>query len=198
MSSGIVIPLDVVRQVYQAEAENFDGEECFPGFSERLNHLIDLTQGLDIPALQHRGRLAYVAKITGHSKPAVADWLKKNKPPRDDTLRSLVSFFLHHIDGNYNTLRVESWLRYGEEATSNPFTSARQEESDDTALRPLAFGLIAEAGRRMDLTVASYELQAVLEDTLIMLKDYGVNGSADIQEPMTDLVSYYIQQHPRR
>lgn len=196
MASNNVASLDHFRMQYKQEAEQYSESQVFSGFSDRLNLIIDKTEGLNVPSMDDRGRMAYIHKITGHSKPAVSDWLQKDILPRDQTLRGLVAFLLRHIPGEFNVLRVESWLRFGEEATPCPFTTARPSE-DSMAMRPLAAQLIAAAGKELDISVSSYDLQSTMEDVVSMLMDYGVNGKEDIQGPMHDLAKYYIQQHLR-
>ncbi len=196
MADNRVTSLEQYRQEYKTEAENCSVTEVFPGFSNRLNQLMDHTQDLNIPAMDERGRIAYIHKITGHSKPAVSDWLKKDILPRDQTLRGLITFLLRHIPGDHNVLRVESWVRFGEEATPSPL-ALNQEETDTESLRPLAAKLIAEAGKTLNLTVSRYDLQGTMEDVTQMLADYGVSSFEDIQPPMSDLAKYYIQQHLR-
>jgi hypothetical protein len=196
MATNKVTSLERYREEYKAEAENCSVTEVFPGFSERLNLLMDHTEDLNIPAMDERGRIAYIHKITGHSKPAVSDWLKKDILPRDQTLRGLITFLLRHIPGDYNVLRVESWVRFGDEATPCPL-SLNKGESDTVSLRPLAAKLIADAGKDLTLTVSSYDLQNTMEDVTQMLADYGVRSFEDIQQPLRDLAKYYIQQHLR-
>ncbi len=56
-------------------------QDIYPGFSERINHLIDLSVPSCPPI--DKGRCAYIATLTGATKPSVGDWLSRNKPPRD-------------------------------------------------------------------------------------------------------------------
>ncbi|MES9906743.1 MAG: hypothetical protein ABW168_29200 [Sedimenticola sp.] len=91
-------------------------------FSRRFADLIDETVGLNIPDSREEGFLTAVSKVTGHSKPAVSVWFKKNRCPGRNTFAALVRFFLQyskykHIDPRL----VESWIRYGEVATPCPF-----------------------------------------------------------------------------
>ena len=196
MSANKIASLDQFRREYREEAESQETEGVFPGFTHRLNLLIDKAEGLDIPSINDRGRMAYIHKLTGHSKPAVSDWLQKDTLPRDQTLRSLIAFLLRHIPGEHNVMRVEAWVRFGEEATTNPFSAPRAAD-DQTALRPLAAKLIAKSSKDMNISVSSYDLLGTMDDVVKMLMDYGVSGPDDIQGPMEDLTKYYIQQHQR-
>lgn len=196
MSADKIVPISQYREQFENDAESCTASEIYPGFSERLNYLMDQAEGIEIPDKDGRGRPTFLHKVTGSSRPATSDWVLHNKPPRDKTLRSLVVFFLHHISGDHNPVRVESWLRYGDQATPNPFAKGQQ-ESDDTPLRLLAAKLVAEAGKALAVTVAGYDFKAVQDATIKMLKDYGVTNDADIQDGMIDLVKYYIKDNPR-
>lgn len=191
MANNNVASLDQFRKQFKQETEQYSESQVFSGFSARLNIMIDRTQGLNVPSIDDRGRMAYIHKITGHSKPAVSDWLQKDVLPRDHTLRGLVAFLLRHIPGEYNLLRVESWLRFGDEATVCPFLASKPSEAS-IPLRPLAAQLIAVAGRELDLSVSSYDLQGTVDDVVRMLMDYGVASEDDIQDPMRELTKYYL------
>ena len=191
-----VVPFEALREEYKGEQEATENPKIRPGFSGRFHVLIDQTEGLGIPARDKRGRLSHIAKITGHSKPAVSEWFKKNKLPSEEVFCSLIRFFLHHTSVKVSALRVESWLRYGDEATPNPFDIAPQEEKTE-ALRPVAFRLLTETVKEHQIGISTYDMQAVLDDTLELLGDFGVGPSDDIPQPMKDLVAGFIAKHAK-
>lgn len=162
-----------------------------PGFSERLHHFIDQVVGLDIPGSEERGRLAAISKITGHSKPSVSEWFKKDKLPSDDIFSALVRFFLQFIDCYESPIKVESWLRYGEEATADPFAQSpvnvNRERSKDLALE-----LLTIVVRDDKVSVEATDLDGVLEDTIKMIGDYSLNEMTSA-EAMPELIFSLIR-----
>lgn len=91
-------------------------------FSFRFSLLIDNAVGLHIPKSSEEGFLTAVSKVTGHSKPSISVWLKKNRCPRRCTFSALVRFFLQYSRYNHlDPIIVESWVRYGHHATPCPF-----------------------------------------------------------------------------
>lgn len=154
-----------------------DGEG-YPGSSERLNDFIDLAGHKDVPPL-HRGREAYIAMLTGSSKPAAADWLKWDKPPKDKSkegkasLLKLVTYFLKYIPGEYNPLRVIAWIRYGDDAVPDPFSHLRMADQAH-ALIPLAAQIIVEEAQNANINASEFDLQEVLSETVKVLNDFSL------------------------
>ncbi|MFC1336815.1 MAG: hypothetical protein G8D89_18305 [gamma proteobacterium symbiont of Clathrolucina costata] len=166
--------------------------EIFPGFSERLNHLIDLTD-LEIPPLDD-GRQAHIASLLQSSKMAPGDWLKKDKPPKTSTLRKLVTYLLRHISGNHNPLKVEAWLKYGDEALPNPFD---QNTSDNQDLIPLATTLIVSVARENNIPANDFDLSKVLTTTVDMLADFRLSHESMIESVHRKIIAQYIKSNPR-
>jgi len=191
-----VIQMDVLRQEYNEEKQQSQAHKSSEGFSDRFNELIDQVQDLGIPARDVRGRQSKIAKMTGHSKPSVSDWLAKDKLPNDEIFPSLIRFFLHHTPYSLNALRVESWLRYGEEATPNPFTLDEHQEETE-ALNLIAFQLLTDTVKEKQIGVSSYDMQAVLDDIYDVLKSFGVQPGDEVPKPLTKLVSTFITKHSK-
>lgn len=166
------------------------------GFSERFHLLISQVQGLDIPQRSDPARLTYIATITGHAEPAVRQWFEQDGLPSDEILQSLVRFFLHHTACHTSALRVESWLRYGEEATPNPFAG---EAEDDTvvALQAKAFQLLNETVKERDILLCSYDMALVLEELQKLLKEFGVGLTDQVPASMKELVVGLLAKHSK-
>lgn len=143
--------------------------ELNAGFSLRFHQLLDCVADLDIPKEHARSRQAYIAQVTGQSEHAAHAWLELDQVPSDDVLESLVRFFLHYTHCQVSALRVESWLRYGDDATPNPFLL---ESSDDVqvALRSKALRLLNDQVKEDDIALSSYQLQPLLDDLCRLLK----------------------------
>ena len=166
--------------------------EVFPGFSNRLNILIDLTD-LNIPPLDD-GRQSYISTLLQASKMAPGDWLKKDKPPKTATIRKLITFLLSHIPGEYNPLKVEAWLKYGDEALPNPFNS---EQPDNQNLIPLATTLIVTVSKENNIPANEFDLSRVLNITVEMLADFGLDHESMIESVHKKIILQYIRSSPR-
>lgn len=106
---------------------NASGNELFPGFSSRINRIIDMTD-LSAPSKDY-GRGAWLANLTQSSKSATSDWLKKDKPPKPSMLRKLIYFFCRHLPPVMRSpLFVECWVLYGD--LSNHESSMINEQLD--------------------------------------------------------------------
>lgn len=102
--------LEQRQQEYASMETPHDG---FPGFSERLNRLIDMTD-LNAPSL-NRGRGVWLAQLTQSSKAAASDWLKKDRLPKALTLRFMISHFADHLPPIvHDPLKIECWVVYGD------------------------------------------------------------------------------------
>ena len=193
-NTATIISLDEARDTFNNETHSPPSKEIHKGFSQRFNALIDLVEELPVPS--ERGRRAYIAHVTGFSKPTVDEWLSKDKPPQDTNLRKIVNFMLGYIPGNYNIAQVESWLRYGEEAVSNPFLATPQDERL-MSLRPLAGRFIAQAGRNLGLPVTAYSLQQVMNDTINILVDFDIDEAVDTQPAVISMIEGLILQYKK-
>ena len=165
--------------------------EHFAGFSQRMNELIDLTD-IDIPAM-HDGRQAYLSSLLQSSKMSSADWLKKNRPPKASTLRNIVVYLLNHIPGSYNPLRVEAWLKYGDEAVPNPFEA----RLDNQSLIPLAAALIASEAKTLAIPPAAFDLNNVLSCTVDMLADFHITNESMVEAAHRQIIAQHIKLHPK-
>lgn len=168
------------------------GEE-FPGFSHRLNKLIDLTD-LDIPPLDG-GRQAHIASLLQASKMAPGDWLKKDKPPKNSTLRKLVNYLLLHIPGTHSPLKVLAWLKFGNEAVNDPFSNSQPDNQD---LIPLATALIVSVTRENSIHANEYDLSKVLRETVEMLAGFNLTHESMIEPIHLQIISQYIKSNPRK
>lgn len=166
--------------------------EIFPGFSARINQFIDLTD-LNIPHMDE-GRQAYIANLFQSSKMAPGDWLKKDKPPKPSTLRKIVLFLLTHIKGDYNPLRVEAWLKYGDGAVTNPF---RHSNPDNEALIPLAASLIASVAKEIDVQTTHFDLNQVLNGTIETLSDFQITHESMVEPVHRKIIAQHIRSNPR-
>ena len=90
-----VVQIDSQRSSFEeVEHANADIVKIFPGFSQRLNELIDMSS-LDIP--KDWGRQMALASIVNTSKMATGYWLKNDRPPKASTLRNIVVFLTENI-----------------------------------------------------------------------------------------------------
>ncbi|WP_018417338.1 hypothetical protein [Teredinibacter turnerae] len=89
-------------------------ENLFPGFSGRLNALIELA-GIDAPQLD-KGRASWFADLTGTSKVQVAHWLKHDRPPKPVMIRQIVKYLSSHMPSftEASPEELECWLFYGD------------------------------------------------------------------------------------
>ena len=107
-----VVKLDELKREFQA-SPSVEIAEIHAGFSRRLNFFIDISD-IDTPSIND-GRVTFVAEMLNVSRPAVTDWLTKNKPPKETTLFEVVSYFLKHIDGgedifaHYSTIQMDGY-----------------------------------------------------------------------------------------
>lgn len=106
--------IDETLEIRKKQFANLnDPDDGFPGFSKRLNRLIDMTD-LDAPPL-NKGRGVWLASLTNSSKAATSDWLKKDKPPKALTLRFLIEYFCNHLPPIvHEPLKIECWVVYGD------------------------------------------------------------------------------------
>lgn len=167
--------------------------EAFPGFSKRLNHLIDLSD-IDIPPLDD-GRQAHISALLKASKMAPGDWLKKDKPPKTATLRKLVNYLLSNIQGDHNPYKVEAWLKYGNTAVKNPFDL---EPKANQALIPLATTLIVSVAKEIDIPPHDFDLTKVLSSTIEMLSDFKLIHESTVEPVHRTIIAQYIRANPKQ
>lgn len=89
----------------------------YPGFSERLNGLLDKA---NYPPLDY-GRARYLAEEFGVSKSGARKWIREDVPPRPATLRAMVEklYQQNHMALLRNTSKAIAWLQYGDEVKSS-------------------------------------------------------------------------------
>jgi hypothetical protein len=190
-----VVKLDELKREFQA-SPSVEIAEIHAGFSRRLNFFIDISD-IDTPSIND-GRVTFVAEMLNVSRPAVTDWLTKNKPPKETTLFEVVSYFLKHIDGGEDILpaRVVSWLRYGEEVSPCPF-QVDYEDPAHKELMPLAARIIATEAKSMGLGATSYDLGKVLPLAVSTLADFELRDLDEVQDVHRQIIRQHIRNHPR-
>jgi hypothetical protein len=190
-----VVRLVELRREFQASSK-VEIAEIYTGFSRRLNYFIDISD-IDPPSIND-GRISFVAEILNVSRPAVTDWLTKNKPPKETTLFEVVCYFLKHIEGGSDVLpaRVVSWLRYGEEVSHCPFKELC-ETPDNKELIPLAASLIAYEAKSMGFGATSYDLEKVLPSAVATLADFELSEIEQVKAVHRQIIQQLIQRHRR-
>lgn len=169
-----------------------DDDDSFPGFSKRLNQLIDMTD-LDIPDMDG-GRQSYLSNLLNISKMPPGYWLKKDKPPKTSTLRRLVAHLLSHIQGTHNPITVEAWLKYGDVAVPNPFD---EDDEENEALAPLATSLIVSVAQEIGIPISKFDLNPVLSSTIDMLAYFKLTQECMIDPVYRAIIAKSIKSHPR-
>ncbi len=190
-----VIRLDELKHEFQA-SPGIEISEIHAGFSQRFNYFID-SSDLDAPSLND-GRIGYIAQILDVSRPAVTDWLVKNRPPKESTLFDVVSYLLMHIEHGSDVLpaRAVAWLRYGNEVSPCPFETC-YDSPDQKRLMPLAARIIANEAKSIGLGANSYDLEQVMPLTITTLVDFELNEMDQIKEIHLQIVRQHIRNHVR-
>ncbi|WP_045861686.1 hypothetical protein [Teredinibacter purpureus] len=190
-----VVRMDALKQEFKS-SPSVEITEIHAGFSRRFNLMIDLSD-IDAPSLND-GRVGFAAELLGASRPAVTDWLTKNKPPKETSLFEVVRCFLKHIDSGEDILpaRVVSWLRYGDEVSPCPF-GVEYEEEDNQEMMPLAASIIAEEAKELGFGASSYDLEAVLNLVVKTLVDFEIQEKVGIKEVHRKIVQQHIRTHSR-
>jgi hypothetical protein len=190
-----VIRLDELKREFQS-SPGVEIDEIYAGFSHRLNSIIDISD-IEAPSI-NGGRVTFVAEMLNVSRPAVTDWLTKNKPPKEKTLFDVVNYLLKHIKGGEDILpaRAVSWLRYGEEVSPCPFQMG-YEDPAHKELIPLAANIIAVEAKTMGLGATSYDLAKVLPLTLSTLVDFELNELDEVQGVHRQIIQQHIRNNPR-
>lgn len=185
-SSGLSFGVEH-NQMVEASAS-----ELSAGFSQRFHQLLDAAVGLDVPKKHSGLRQAYIAQLTGQSQQAAHAWLENDQLPCDDVLQSLVRFFLHHSQCQVSALRVESWLRYGDDATPNPLLL---EVADDlqVALRARALRLLNEQIKEDDIPLSAYQLQPLLDDLCRLLAGVHEQTAATLKSSLLHLLDKHAK-----
>lgn len=169
--------------------------EVFPGFSERFNKLIDMCD-LDIPRLDD-GRQAYIGNLFEASKPAAGDWLKKDCPPKPTTLRTIVISLLKHLkpehQGDHHPLKVEAWMKYGDEAIGNPFAAMEYDR-----LSPLVATLLARISKEIGVGPLAFNFDAALRETLALLREYNIQGTEQVGTGQRIVIAQIIRNNLRK
>jgi hypothetical protein len=104
------------RQVFDTDKKY----EIIPGFSSRLNELLDKC-GYS-PSGEGRGR--ELIAFFNVSKGSASSWLTKDKPPVWSTLNTLVEKLIDHHQLNCGKDRVVAWLLHSNSVIENPLESA--------------------------------------------------------------------------
>lgn len=190
-----VIRLDELKREFRS-SPGVEIKEIYAGFSLRLNRIIDISD-IDAPSI-NGGRVTFVAEMLNVSRPAVTDWLTKNKPPKEKTLFDVVNYLLMHIDGGEDILpaRAVSWLRYGEDVSPCPFQMGHEDPAHKE-LMPLAASIIAAEAKTMGLGATSYDLAKVLPLTLTTLVDFELNELDEVQGVHRQIIQQHIRNNSR-
>ncbi|MFT7223905.1 MAG: hypothetical protein ACI82Z_001449 [Cellvibrionaceae bacterium] len=184
-----VVPIAIDRSSFETvEKANADVSNIFPGFSQRLNELIDKTS-LEIPPLDG-GRQMALASLVKTSKMATGHWLKNNRPPKASTLRNLVVFLVDYIDKKVNPLKVEAWLKYGEPAIQSPF---KEEVIDKINLSPIALAKIVEVCSAKGIEINSFDLKKVLDATIRTMESFEIYSEESFNEKHKEVIYQYIK-----
>ena len=181
-----VVDLALQRKEFLATPDSSIAE-IYPGFSERFNLLIDLTD-LHIPPLKG-GRLTHLCELFELSRPVPGEWLMKDKPPKASMLRKIVSFLLAHLDGEPNVYRVEAWLKYGD-AIGNPFD---QPHSTFHPLTPLATVLVNNEAKKMGYSAPDFNLDATLSLTIETLTDFELTAIEQITPGHLKIIGSHVK-----
>lgn len=160
----------------------------YPGFSDRLNDLIDRTP-FDVPA-KGQGRYSWIANVVGTSRPTGTAWLEKNKVPNDATFHALVVFLLNHIEGKHNIARIKSWLLYGEEVVPNPFLKKKSSSTSGLAAK-----LIVETAESLNINNSSYDFSKVLDDTVMLFEELKINEQSKLSQVHMKFIADYLKLH---
>lgn len=171
-------------------------DSCFPGFSDRLNHLMDLSP--EIPRI-NQGRRAFLADISRSSKMAPGQWLHKDKPPKPSSLRIIVPAIISYLEESLDVLKVEAWLLYGPEVVADPFagTTKEEDQTNNTKIIPLAVNAIIKMARRIGVTAESYNLDTLLPAVVEMLVGFGINDEEKIEPIHEQIIEQFILAHKK-
>ncbi len=182
-----IIPINPRKHSFEEiEHANAEVTKIFPGFSKRINELIDMSS-LDIP--KDWGRQMALAAIVNTSKMAAGHWLKGDRPPKASTLRNIVIFLTDHIEKKVNPLKVEAWLKYGEPTIQSPF---RDKPIDEVDLSPVALGEIVSICKEKDVNISSFDLQKVLDATISTLETFEIYSNNEMEEKHKEIIYQYI------
>ena len=187
-----IVQIETQKHSFEAiENINSDVAKIFPGFSQRLNELIDMSS-LDIP--KDWGRQMALASLVHTSKMAAGYWLKGDRPPKATTLRNIVIFLTDHIEKKTNPLKVEAWLKYGEPTIQSPFSKKPIDEVD---LSPIALGEIVNICKEKEIEISSFDLQKVLDATISTLETFEVYSNDKVEEKHKEIIYQYIMLNRR-
>lgn len=164
----------------------------FPGFSDRLNILIDRSD-VELPPLDN-GRAIAFAALFNMSKSRAADWLKRNNPPKPIFLRKVTEYFFNRSNITDSTVEhVEAWLKYGPTIVADPFLTFPF--NDNNVL--LCCNLIADVANGLHLTASQYDLEKVVRLTLDTLRAYSINDVAQVEPGIMLLIRRHIEDSLR-
>jgi hypothetical protein len=183
-----------LTEKYQEEKKDVGNVSYAEGFSGRFHNIIDYAEDINIPSRDQRGRQAAIAKITNSSKTAVGGWLKDNKLPNDETLATCSRFFRLFSNVQPEPDLIESYLRFGDVVTKNPYKQSPGKivESEASDLRLKAFTILMEAARERQEGLVNYNIDSVLQDTMTMMQKLGITTDHDVQKSTKELIAMFI------
>ncbi|MCX4030157.1 hypothetical protein H0A36_17440 [Endozoicomonas sp. SM1973] len=198
--SKVVLLSDHKKEYENTEGPGLEDNGVYSGFSDRMNEFLDHVK-MDLPPLD-KGRISYIAELTGCSRQIVSIWLTKNKPPRDSvdqdkktSLFKLVAYFMKHLDTDVSLYRIVAWLRYGDEAIESPFKQKQVDDLKQELLIPLAAKVIVEEAKAANMSMSAFNLQLVLEETLNILFDFDVMSYKNILPPHRKIILQCIKNN---
>lgn len=165
----------------------------FPGFSERYNRLLDLTE--QFPPIEY-GRKSAIAKYFDASKNAAADWLDKNRPPIEKTLRHHITVLANLIPGRFDIMHIEAWLRYGSEIVDDPFIGFER-TSIDHILMAMVYEYVDKTSLELKIDLESLSRSAadkLYQTVYDRFKNRKIKSIHDISQSDTVVVQYELVQ----
>lgn len=184
-----------LRDRFKSEAHenSADIEQFFPGFSVRFNIFLELCELEEpIPPLGD-GRVNFLVELFDTNRISVAQWLNKDMPPKTTTLRRIVRFLLKYIPGgDYHPVKVEAWLKYGEQAVRNPFVLHKTDR-----LTPLAHTLINTISHEIGIPPASIMFERALNETLQYLKSLQLPNPPSVSLDQERIVAQIIRNNAK-
>jgi hypothetical protein len=191
---------DKAEKIKELRQEFINGKlidplEIHEGFSGRFNFFIDITD-LDVPSIKG-GRITFLSELFELSRPVIAEWITKDRPPKDATLFEVAGFFAKHVTGIDGTPvgLIASWLRYGEKITPCPFKLGGSfSEPSESNLLQIAAKVVAAEARKLHLSSDEYDLREVLDRTISTLKDFELSKVEDIKEIHRQIIRQHFPQ----
>jgi hypothetical protein len=180
---------------YRKEFEDFLETEGpmsgFPGFSSRLNNLIDFAE-IDVPSVGSRGRATELAAIFGVTYVSVGAWIKDDKAPREDVLRNIVTFLISKTNIGCHSMKVVAWLLYGEDVIKNPILDS---EIKQQGLIALASVLVNKVSNQREIGTATIDLGECIRCVAELLAQNNVIKEENVTPGQLDSIELAIRRN---